>query len=308
MPEHFADRLLRSVQRQATAAIVGIDPTIENLPPEFTPQRRDSGASCAAALEAFGCVVIDLVAPIVPAVKINVAFFEAYYEFGSAAFGRLIQYARQRELLVVADVKRGDIGSTAHLYALGQFGAAALSDVEAMRVPDAVTLAGYLGRSSVEPFIAEAQRQGRGVFILVRPSDSGADEVHEFGPGPRFYEHMAALVTSWGGRRELRGECGLSCVGAVVAPKDADSTARLRAAMPHAIWLVPGVGAQGATPEQCRPCFLHGGAGAVVNASRSVIQAFQQPHYRQQFGDDWRACIAAAARDFARQVAGTMPT
>ena len=311
MATHFADRLAAAVRARGTPAVVGLDPVLENLPTPLRPRDRRL-ASAVAALEAFGRGVLDAVAPHVPAVKINAGFFEALYAEGLAAYYRLVAYAHGRGLLVIGDIKRGDIGSTAKLYARGHLDHPAFDDVDPACMPDAVTLAGYLGENAVRPFIERAQAHGRGVYVLVRPSDPGADEVHEFAGTPdgttpagtlRFYQHMAALVHRWGGAPGLTGSSGLSCVGAVVAAKDAASTAALRAALPRTPFLVPGYGAQGGTAASCRPCFRADGTGAVINASRSVLLAFEQPRYRERHGDDWVACVAAAARDFAADVA-----
>ena len=302
MSDHFADRLTVAVRHRRTPGIVGIDPVLESLPAALRPRDRKL-ASAVQAIEAFCRGVIDAVAPHVPAVKINAGFFEALYADGLAAYYRLVAHAHGRGLLVIGDIKRGDIGSTAKLYARGHLATPAFDDVDPACVPDAVTLAGYLGESAVRPFIDAAAATGRGVYILVRPSDPGADEVHEFGGETHLYEHMAALVRRWGAAADLIGECGLSCVGAVVAPKDAASTAALRAALPQTPFLVPGYGAQGATAENCRPCFRADGTGAVINASRSVIYAFASPDRAHCFGEDWAACVTAACRDFAADVA-----
>ncbi len=302
MTTQYADRLTAAIRAKRTAAVVGIDPVLERLPAELRPRGNDVG-SAAVALEMFGRAVIDTVARHVPAVKINSAFFEALYEAGVAAFYRLITYAHERGLLVIADIKRGDIGSTAKLYARGHLGQPLFADVDPTRVPDAVTLAGYLGENAVRPFVDIAREQGRGVYVLVRPSDPGADRVQEFGDRQKLYQHMAALVREWGESTATRGECGLSCVGAVVAPKDAASTRALREALPNTPFLVPGFGAQGATAETCRPCFRADGSGAVVNASRSVIYAYQRADGTEEDAGDWRACIAEACQRFAREVA-----
>lgn len=299
--EHFADRLALAVQTRGTPAVVGLDPVFEWLPPGFAGEEATRG-SIPLALESFCRAVVDCVAPLVPAVKINSAFFEAYRAEGLAAFFRLVAYARRHGLLVISDVKRGDIGSTALLYARGHLHEATTQDGDPLSIPDAVTLSGYLGENSVRPFIEAARDSGRGIFVLVRPSDPGADEVHEFGEPTKFYEHMAALVDRWGSRPELLGECGYSCVGAVVAPKDAHSTASLRRRMPATLWLVPGYGAQGATAETCRPCFRPDGSGAIVSASRSLIYAFREPRFRAQ-AEDWTACVACACREFAAAIA-----
>ncbi len=294
-PTHFADRLTNAVCAKRTPAVVGLDPVLEQLPEPLRPRDRRLEPA-VAALETFGREVLDAVAAHVPAVKINAGFFEALYGAGLGAYYRLVAHAHRRGLLVIGDIKRGDIGSTAKLYARGHLDLPAFDDVDPDSLPDAVTLAGYLGENAVRPFIELAARYGRGVYVLVRPSDPGADEVHEFGgTGGRFYEHMAALVRRWGTAHV--GASGLSCVGAVVAPKDAASTAALRAALPQTPFLVPGYGAQGATVEDCRPCFRADGTGAIVNASRSVIYAFSRPEHAGR--GDWQAAVAGAAARLA---------
>lgn len=303
--DNFADRLSAAVAARATPAVVGLDPVLERLPGELRATAT-TAAAAASAVEEFCRAVLEAVAPVVPGVKINSGFFEVFREAGVAAYYRLITYAHKLGLLVIGDIKRGDIGSTARLYAAGHLAQPVFSDLDAASVPDAVTLAGYLGENAVRPFIAAARDNGRGVFILVRPSDPGADEVHDFagfGGSVRLYEVMGRLVERWGRSAELIGHSGLSCVGAVVAPKDATSTAALRAQLPRTPFLVPGYGAQGAGAAECRPCFRQDGTGAIINASRSVIFAYERPELVQQHGGNWRACIAAAARNFAADVA-----
>lgn len=303
MIEHYCDRLNEAIKRCGTPAVVGIDPVIENLPPMLKPRERSLTAA-VAAIENFSRGVINAVAGIVPAVKINAGFFEALYAEGLAAYFRTVRHAHDRGLLVIGDVKRTDIGSTAALYARGHLDTPPFDDVDPAQIPDAITLsASYLGEHAARPFIDTAARTGRGLYLLVRPSDPGADEVHEFGAEMRLYEFLADLVHRWGYREELLGQCGQSCVGAVIAPKDYDSTEALREMLPHTPWLVPGYGAQGATAESCRPCFFPDGAGAVINASRSVIYACSKPDYAARFGDDWTGAVAAACRAFADDVA-----
>ena len=301
MSSHYADKLEAAIRDRGTPAVVGLDPVMERLPASLSPS-QDALDAAVAAVEAFCRGVIDVVAPIVPAVKPNIAFFEALHAPGLAAFARVVAHAHARGLLVIGDIKRGDIGSTAKLYAEGHLAKPRFADVDPAGVPDAVTLAGYLGENAIRPFIDVAREQGKGLYVLVRPSEPKADEVHEFGDGRRFYEHMAALVRSWGAADDLIGTSGLSCVGAVVAAKDAASTAALRAALPQTPFLVPGYGAQGGTAEDCRPCFRTDGTGAVINASRSVIYAFRKPELAATHGDNWQACVADACRVFAADV------
>lgn len=301
MSSHYADKLEAAIRARGTPAVVGLDPVLERLPEAFCPS-QDTLAAAVEAVEAFCRGVIDVVAPLVPAVKPNIAFFEALHAPGIAAFERVVAHAHARGLLVIGDIKRGDIGSTAALYAAGHLALPRFADIDPAGVPDAVTLAGYLGENAIRPFIDVAREQGKGLYVLVRPSEPKADEVHEFGDGRRFYEHMAALVRSWGEPNDLIGTSGLSCVGAVVAAKDAASTAALRTALPQTPFLVPGYGAQGGTAEDCRPCFRADGTGAVINASRSVIYAFRKPELTAKHGDDWQACVAEACRAFATDV------
>lgn len=324
----FPDRLNAAIRARRTPAVVGIDPVYESLPQELRTERPGLDQA-AGQLEQFCRTVIDIAAPRVPAVKLNIAFFEALYDRGLAAYYRLVAHAHARGLLVIGDIKRGDIGSTAKLYARGHLENPVFAEIDPASIPDAVTLAGYLGEGAVRPFIEACAHSGRGVYVLVRPSDPGADAVHDFDGGvdsaqrhanavdpssesrvpvdsgrPRFFQHMARLVRAWGAAGPLIGECGLSAVGAVVAPKDTASTAALREAMPHAPFLVPGYGAQGAGAEACRACFLRDGSGAIVNASRSVIYAFARPEFAERRArKGWAACIDEACAQFAADVA-----
>ncbi len=300
---HYADRLQSAIAAKSTAAVVGIDPVLERLPPALCAGVTDN-ASAAAALAAFARDVIEVVAPLVPAVKINSAFFEAFGAAGVAAFFASVAEARRRGLLVISDIKRGDIGSTATLYARGHLGSPEVADE--LQVPDAVTVAGYLGVNAVRPFAETAAATGRGLYVLVRPSDPGADEIHEFGGERPLYRFLAERVAEWGSLPERVGATGLSCVGAVVAPKDAESTRALRAAMPNTPFLVPGYGAQGGTAEACRACFREDGRGAAVNASRSVIYAYEDETRLARCEGDWKRCIESAAREFAADIAGIM--
>ncbi len=297
MAEHFADRLSAAIGRCRTAAIVGFDPRPERLPAALRPAETHADSAIAEAFERFGRAIFERIAPLVPAVKINIAFFEPLGEAGIAAFWRLIAAAHQRGLMVIADTKRCDIGSTAEAYARAYLG-----DDDDRRepasLPDAVTVGGYFGEAGVGPFIERAVRSGRGVYVIVRPSDPAADAIHDHGDPP-LYERLAGLVHQWGRRADAIGGCGLSCVGAVVAARDADETARLRALMPEAPFLVPGYGAQGASPEACAAAFRPDGSGAVISASRSVIYAYEDARRRARCGDDWLGCVEGACREFA---------
>ena len=165
---HFADRLTDAVDRKKTAAMVGLDPVLERLPEALRPAEEGLGAA-VAAIESFGRSVLDVVAPHVAIVKINSGFFETFYEAGVGAYYRLVAHAHERGLLVSGDVKRGDIGSTAKLYARGHLDRPTRAGVDPARIPDAVTLAGYLGENAVRPFIDISASTARACSCLCDP-------------------------------------------------------------------------------------------------------------------------------------------
>jgi orotidine-5'-phosphate decarboxylase len=251
-------------------------------------------AAAASAVARFCKGIVDAVAPYVVAVKPQSAFFEALGSDGVRALEEVSDYARSVGLLVVVDAKRNDIGSTARAYA------------EAFLEPrdggsplaDAVTAGAYLGQDSVEPFLAACRRHAAGVFFLVRTSNAGATEVQDavLADGRPLWTYLAELVHEWG--QPLVGERGLSSVGAVVGATHPRAVSQARKLMPQTLLLLPGVGAQGATPADVARAFTSGPASALVTASRSVIYAFRGTE------EDWRAAAASAAERLAAQVWG----
>jgi orotidine-5'-phosphate decarboxylase len=197
-------------------------------------------------------------------------------------------------MFVIGDVKRGDIGSTAEAYARGH-----LAGDDA---PDAVTVNPYLGADGIAPFVQVAGKEGKGLFVLVRTSNPSGAVIQDFADhaGRKLHEHVARLVATLGGAEGLVGRCGFSCVGAVVGATYPDEARRLRQLMPQQMFLVPGYGAQGATAADCAAAFTGDGAGAIVNASRSVIFAYRD---KQHAGRDWKKAVESAARTFADDIA-----
>lgn len=291
MADNFADRLLKAVREKGSPVCVGVDPVYDRLPDELKGG-DDSPAVRAAAIREYSRRLLDVIAPIVPAVKPQIAYFEIYREFGLKAYFDVVEYARKLGLVVIGDIKRGDIGPTASAYA-----AAHLSGDDA---PDAVTVNGYFGADGLAPFADHAAR-GKGLFVLVRTSNPSAAAVQDFADGSNtpFYEHMARLVARFGQEAPLVGSSGYSCVGAVVGATWPDEARRLREVMPQQIFLVPGYGAQGGTAADCAPCFKGDGTGAIVNASRSVIFAYHEEKYK---GVDWLEAVQRAAVAFADDI------
>jgi orotidine-5'-phosphate decarboxylase len=281
----FSDRLADAVDRKRSQLLVGLDPRPELLPVELRGETYLSRGAAADACARFCRGLIDAVAPYVVGVKIQLAFFEALGSDGLRAYEEVRDYARAATLLVVADAKRGDIGSTARAYA-----DAYLEVANADRPPvDALTINPYLGSDSIEPLIAACRRSGSGLFCVVKTSNAGSGDVQDLvlSDGRLVWQQVAELVNEWGAG--LVGERGLSSVGAVVGATYPRAVAEARRLMPQAILLLPGIGAQGATPADVARAFTSGPASALVPVSRSVIYAFRID------GADWRKAAAAEA-------------
>ena len=258
---HPADRLLARVRAVGSATCVGLDPVVERLPSAIGPADRADASACAAAIERFSIGVIEAVADRVAAVKIQAACFERHGADGFAAMARVLRVAGESGLVVVYDAKRGDIGISAEHYAASAraFGA------------DWTTVNAYLGADGLRPFLAS----GGAAFALVRTSNPSGDLLQgaRLEDGRSVAEMVADLVTSLVTEvgRDSLGASGFSALGAVVGATKRAEIARLRARMPHAVFLVPGYGAQGGTADDVRAAFTRGDEGALITASRSVI-------------------------------------
>jgi orotidine-5'-phosphate decarboxylase len=285
-PIPFADRVADAVERKRTQLVVGLDPVLDQLPVELRGEAAAGTVAAAGAVERFCKGIVDAVAPYVVAVKPQVAFFEALGSDGWRAFEQVCAYAREAGLIVIADAKRGDVGSTARAYATAFLERRGQQPALA----DALTVSPFLGRDSLDPFFAACRREGAGGFLLVRTSNPGAAEIQDavLSDGRPLWRQVAVLVDGWG--EDLVGARGLSSVGAVVGATVPRIVGEARREMPRAIILLPGVGAQGATPADVARAFTSGPSSALVNAARSVIYA-----YRDAPEDDWRSAAAAEA-------------
>jgi orotidine-5'-phosphate decarboxylase len=277
----FGDRLAEAIDRKRTQLVVGLDPQRDLLPVEVAGEASQGRDRTAAAYVRFCNGIVDAVAPYAVAVKPQLAFFEALGADGMRALEEACAYARQAGLLVIADAKRGDIGSTARAYATAYLeGNPPLAD--------ALTVNPYLGRDSLEPLFGTCRRHGAGLFCLVRTSNEGGEiQDLKLSDGKPLWQHVAKLVAEWG--EDLVGERGLSSVGAVVGATHPRAVGEARKLLPRSIMLLPGVGAQGATPADVARAFTSGPASALVAASRSVIYAYRTTDA------DWRSAAAAEA-------------
>jgi len=278
--QSFVAEIARRVLAGKAPVVVGLDPRLDALPRYLLPR-----GSPAERIVAFYAATLPALAKHAPCVKPNVAFFECHGSAGYAAYEQTCKLARAAGLLVLGDVKRGDIGSTAEAYAEGHFA-----------IADAVTLHPYLGGDSVAPFLkaCDPARGGKAVFVLVRTSNPGAADFQDLKVGDEpLCDVVARAVTRWGA--ELPKAEGYSPVGAVVGATWPQELARLRALLPHSWLLLPGVGAQGAKVEDLAAAFDGRGLGALVNQSRGVMQAFAPTDA------DWLARIENAAATFASE-------
>lgn len=263
---NFADRLVKKIK--ATAPIcVGLDPRFEQIPQHI----REEAPTPGAAFFEFNKGIIDEIYDLVPAVKPQFAFYEMFGLDGLAALVRTIEYAKEKGLIVIADAKRNDIGSTAEAYAhayldkLGDFSS------------DALTVTPYLGYDGIKPFLENCKKHDKGIFVLVKTSNKTSGDLQDRKVDKEnipVYELMGHFVESWGS--DLIGEEGYSSVGAVVGATFPQEAKKLREIMPNTIFLVPGYGAQGASAKEVKPCFREDGTGAIVNNSRGIIYAYEK--------------------------------
>jgi orotidine-5'-phosphate decarboxylase len=312
MPNHFADRLCDAVKSKKTPLVVGLDPVYSRLPDAIRTHRdMNDEFDAAAAVDAifdFCTQTMRIVAPMVPAVKINIAYLEKYLWEGIETYYSLISEADELGLEVIGDVKRGDIGHTAELYASAHLENSELVGLEDVLVPDAITINGFAGVEGIEPFANVADSQGKGIFVWVRSSNAGAAAIQDFADstGQTMYEKLAEVVGEIANKPQRIGKSGYSNVGMIVGGTSPKATAALRKKYDNILFLVPGYGSQGATAADCVRFCKSDGTGALINASRSIIYAYEIPKYKEQFGSDWKKCIEQAVIDAKVDLANAM--
>lgn len=293
---NFADKLIAAVQSKGNSVCVGLDPRLNNLPAALKPTIDPADQqSIAAAFESFCKQVIDVVAPIVPIVKPQSAFFEAVGPHGVEALGHVVQYASQKGLLVLMDAKRGDIGSTAQAYAQ-----AYLEPDTSELSSDALTVNPYMGVDTLEPFVKVSEANGNGLFVLVKTSNPGSGHFQDQtidSEKARLYELVADQVESLSKSR--RGDSGYGPVGAVVGATYPEQLRSLRQRMPSSLLLIPGFGAQGGGVADVKPGFDAAGLGAIVNSSRGIIFAYEKPEHSES---NWQAAVESECQKMANQL------
>ena len=262
------DNLIQRIRDKRNPTALGLDTRLDYIPEEFA--RPFLKKSAGEAVFAFNVALLEALGDIVPCVKIQIAYYEVMGAGGMECVSRTIAAARQLGYVIIVDAKRGDIGATAKAYA-----AAYLRGDSPFRA-DFLTVNPYFGTDGMEPFIADCEIYGTGLFVLVKTSNPSGREFQDIvtKDGLYLYEVVGERVSEWGA--ELIGDEGYSSVGAVIGATYPEQGEALRARMPRTYFLLPGYGVQGATAEGLAPCFDERGEGAVVAASRSIICAYKK--------------------------------
>ncbi len=299
----FSQKLKHAIQSKKNPVLVGLDPRWNSLPESL--RRGIDPNDCvkvADAFETFCRGVIDVVAPLVPAVKPQAAFFEQYGPAGMIALEKLIRYAHSQSLLVIFDGKRNDIGSTAEAYAAGILGEKSAWGA------DALTVSPYLGDDSLMPFVKTATQRESGIFVLVKTSNPGGAMLQDLavenktGAGMTLYRRVAEYVQELALATKNEDET-YGNVGAVVGATWPEQLAELRAAMPNCWFLVPGFGSQGGSAKDVAAAFDQDGLGAVVNNSRGILYAYQKEPFQSKFGEtNWQGAVEAATLEMIGQL------
>lgn len=274
------DKLIEKIEQKQNPTVVGLDTSFDYLPDEMR-EGVNNFAGAADAIVAFNKKLVDAVADIVPAVKVQIAYYEMYGVEGMRAFCDTCRYAESKGLVVMTDAKRNDIGATAECYAKAYLGETAVGGKTYTAFDSHfLTVNGYLGSDGIKPFLGWMQKRDKGIFVLVKTSNKSSGELQDMKleNGKTVYEYMGALVEEWG--KDSIGKFGYSDVGAVVGATHPVQAEILRREMPHTFFLIPGYGAQGGTADDLKVCFDKNGRGGIVNSSRGILCAYRQEKYK----------------------------
>lgn len=276
--ELVIDKLIEKIKQTGNPTVVGLDPRLEYVP-DFLKQEAygsfgETLEGAANAILSYNKMIIDEIYDLIPAVKPQIAMYERFGVPGIDCYIKTIEYAKEKGLIIIGDIKRSDIASTAEAYSDGHIGQTAVGEnlFEVFK-EDFITLNPYLGFDSIEPFLKDCEKYEKGLFILAKTSNAGGGQIQDLTvSGTPLYERIGSLISEWGD--SLIGKYGFSSVGAVVGATHKEQAKRLREIMPHTFFLVPGYGAQGGTASDLSVCFNKDGLGAIVNSSRGIIAAY----------------------------------
>jgi orotidine-5'-phosphate decarboxylase len=301
------NKLVQKIKGTGAPIVAGLDPMLSYIPePILKKAFAEYGETLEGAAEAiwqFNKEIIDNVCDLIPAVKPQIAMYEQFGVEGLKAFQKTVNYCKEKDLVVIGDVKRGDIGSTSAAYATAHLGKVAVGEKRLSAFDeDFATVNPYLGSDGVKPFIEVCKKEKKGIFVLVKTSNPSSGEFQDrLIDGRPLYEYVGEKVDEWG--KECMGD-SYSYVGAVVGATYPEMGKILRKIMPKAYILVPGYGAQGGKGADLVHFFNEDGLGAIVNSSRGIIAAWQQEKYAkfgaEHFGEASRAAVLDMREDIAQ--------
>ena len=281
------DRLIDKIKQTNNPTVMGLDPRFDMLPKCVTDKYDKTLEGVSKAILEYNKALIDETCDIIPAVKPQIAFYEMFGIPGLEAFKETCKYAKEKGMIVIADIKRGDIGSTAQGYSNAFLGKTKIGDhEESIFDVDFVTVNPYMGTDCVKPFIEDCKKYDKGIFILVKTSNPSSGELQDLKleNEKEVYMQVADLVEKWG--EDLVGKYGYSSVSAVVGATYPEQLEQIRSKAPHTYFLIPGYGAQGGKAEDIALGFDKNGLGGIVNASRSLMCAYKSEIWKNQFTEE----------------------
>lgn len=294
----MVSKLIEKIEKTKAPICVGLDPMLDYIPEHVTKKAfEEFGETPEGASEAiwqFNKEIIDATADLIPSVKPQIAMYEQFGIEGLKAYDRTVKYCQDKGLIVIGDVKRGDIGSTSAAYAAGHIGKVQIGSKSwAGFDTEYITVNPYLGTDGVKPFVEVCNEYDKGLFVLVKTSNPSSGEFQDrLIDGRPLYELVAEKVVEWG---ELSMDGAYSNIGAVVGATYPEMSRILRMLMPKTYFLVPGYGAQGGTAADLKYCFNKDGYGAIVNSSRGIIAAYKKEPYKkfgaEHFGEASRQAV-----------------
>ncbi len=303
------NQLVSNIKKTGAPIVVGLDPMLGYIPEHVQKKAyAEYGETLEGAAEAiwqFNKAIVDNTCDLIPAVKPQIAMYEQFGIPGLAAFKKTTDYCKEKGLVVIGDIKRGDIGSTSKAYAVGHLGRVQVgSRTLAAFDEDFVTVNPYLGSDGVNPFLDVCKEEKKGIFVLVKTSNPSSGEFQDrLVDGRPLYELVGEKVAAWG--EELMGD-DYSYVGAVVGATYPEMGRVLRRIMPKAYILVPGYGAQGGRGKDLVHFFNKDGLGAIVNSSRGIIAAYKQEQYAAFGEENFADASRAAVKDMIEDIKGAL--
>ena len=281
------DKLINKIKETNNPTVMGLDPRYDMLPKCVTDKYPKTLEGVSKAIIEYNKALIDATYDIIPAVKPQLAFYEMFGIPGMVAFEETCRYAKEKGMIIIADNKRGDIGSTAQGYSNAYLGRTPIGEIEeAVYDVEFITVNPYMGTDCVKPFIEDCKKYNKGIFILVKTSNPSSGELQDvkLGSGEEVYKKVVELVEKWG--EELRGEYGYSSIAAVVGATYPKQLQELRELAPHTYFLIPGYGAQGGKASDIALGFDKTGLGGIVNASRSLMCAYKSENWKDKFKEE----------------------